>query len=131
MFLLLLLHLFLYSEIIFAQQNEATKFDGKNIYVNKTAASSDGCTMWFDGDYLDCCRQHDLDYITGGDNWRMRLRADNHLFLCIVGKKGLWHLALAPVMWTGVRIFGSDLSPSSRKNIVHRFFKRVFTSVRK
>lgn len=128
-----LLYLFLFSAPICAQQNEANNSGGRDVSIDTISAprASDDCTMWFDGDYKDCCRQHDLDYLTGGDNWRTRLRADNRLFICIAGKKGVWHLALAPVMWIGVRIFGSDLSPSSRKNIVHRFFKRVFAGSKK
>lgn len=127
--LLFLIYPFFLSGTIYAQRNETANPGGKGTSVDKTFASpvSDGCTMWFDGDYKDCCVQHDLEYLKGGNNWRTRLRADNMLFICVAGKKGLWHIALAPVMWAGVRIFGSDLSPSSRKNIIHKFFKRTFT----
>ena len=125
--------LLLISGTIYAQQNEKNNPAAKSVFVSKSSASlaTDNCTMWFDGDYRDCCRQHDADYLTGGDNWRTRLQADNHLFLCIAGKKGIWHLALAPVMWTGVRIFGSDFSPSSRRNVIHKFFKRAFVLTKK
>ncbi len=128
-----LIFLFPFSATIYAQQNKPSNSDGKNISVNRLPApvASDGCTMWFDGDYKDCCFRHDADYARGSDNWRTRLRADNRLFICIAAKEGAWHFALAPVMWTAVRIFGSDWSPSSRKNTVHRFSKRMFILLKK
>ena len=128
-----LIFLFLSPAATDAQQSNSSDPHSTNISVNSHLAPppSDGCTMWFDGDFKDCCVEHDRAYLTGGDHWRTRLRADNRLFTCVAGKKGAWHLALAPVMWTGVRIFGSDLSPSSRQNVIHRFFKRAFALSKK
>jgi hypothetical protein len=27
---------------------------------------NDHCTMWFEGDWADCCIEHDYDYADGG-----------------------------------------------------------------
>ena len=37
--------------------------------------SSDGCTMFPDGDWGGCCYDHDLLYWRGG-TWRDRIKAD-------------------------------------------------------
>lgn len=128
--LVFFLSLLLFPAAVYAQQTFASGFDGEDNVAGKRSApgESDGCTLWFNGDFEDCCYRHDFAYRKSGLNWRTRLRADNRLFLCIAGKKGIWHLPLAPVMWTGVRIFGSDLLPLSSRNIVHQSFKRMFVS---
>jgi hypothetical protein len=75
---------------------------------------SDGCTAWFNvGAYRNCCVEHDLAYFQA-KGWRARLRADNRLFTC-VAKKGLGYGVTAPVMWLGVRIFGSPWFPIHKK----------------
>jgi hypothetical protein len=93
---------------------------------------SDGCTLWFDGNFQDCCIQHDLDYWnwykTGG--WRGRLRADNRLFTCIAGK-GFFQKGMAPFMWLGVRIFGSPLFPAQKGNVIYNTSKKVIRFFRK
>jgi hypothetical protein len=77
---------------------------------------SDGCTMWFNGQYRKCCDNHDLDYFKGS-GWRDRLTADNRLFTC-VAKMGFEYSIVAPVMWLGVRIFGSPWFPIHKKKKV-------------
>jgi hypothetical protein len=72
---------------------------------------TDGCTLFPDGDYKNCCVSHDLAYFNGG-TLRERLRADNVLFKCVANKKGWWHKIVAPVMWTGVRIGGVSFLPT-------------------
>lgn len=73
---------------------------------------TDGCTLFPDGDYRDCCVVHDLAYFHGGTR-RGRLRADNVLFRCVKNKKGWWHKIIAPMMWVGVRIGGVSFLPTS------------------
>lgn len=73
---------------------------------------SDGCSMFPDGDYRDCCVEHDLAYFKGGTG-RERFRADNKLFGCVANKKGWWHKIIAPVMWAGVRVGGVSFLPTS------------------
>jgi hypothetical protein len=77
---------------------------------------SDGCTMWFNGEYEGCCQEHDLAYFKS-TGWRTRLKADNQLFKC-VAKMGFGYSLVAPVMWLGVRIFGSPLFPIHKKRKV-------------
>lgn len=72
---------------------------------------TDGCTLFPDGGYLDCCVRHDLTYFAGGSE-RERRRADNRLFQCVAAKKGWWHKIIAPVMWTGVRVGGVRFLPT-------------------
>jgi hypothetical protein len=86
---------------------------------NSTTATStfpanfktDGCTLFPDGDYRDCCVAHDLDYFKGG-SLKERLRSDNRLFKCVSGKKGWWHKPVAALMWTGVRVGGVSFLPT-------------------
>jgi hypothetical protein len=85
---------------------------------NKTASvtvsadfKSDGCTMFPDGDYLDCCVEHDRAYYVGG-SWTERWRADRKLYKCVAAKRGFKHKIIAPVMWLGVRIGGVPWIPT-------------------
>lgn len=93
---------------------------------------SDGCTFWFDGNYRDCCRQHDLDYWNWHQNggWQGRLRADNDFFVC-VASRGLMAKLAAPVMWTGVRIFGSPLAPTHRRNPINKVSRKIIRMFRR
>lgn len=127
--ILLLSQMLLLSGVVYAQQSKAadskmSRFTQEH-KILPPGFVSDGCTMWFNADYKDCCVQHDLDYFNTGNRWRGRFRADNRLFLCVAGKNGSWHLLVAPVMWSGVRIFGSDWLPLSNKNVVHKFMRRA------
>lgn len=72
---------------------------------------SDGCSLFPDGKYRDCCVAHDLAYFNGG-SWTMRWRADKKLFKCVAAKKGFGHKILAPVIWLGVRLGGVHFLPT-------------------
>ena len=73
---------------------------------------SDGCSLFPDCDYRDCCVEHDKAYYFGG-SWTKRWRADKKLFKCVAGKKGFQHKFIAPVMWLGVRFGGVSWLPTS------------------
>ena len=73
---------------------------------------SDGCSRFPDGDYADCCYEHDKAYFVGG-SWTRRWRADKCLYQCVAAKKGFEHQLIAPVMWAGVRVFGVPFLPTS------------------
>jgi hypothetical protein len=75
---------------------------------------SDGCTAFPDGDYADCCFDHDLAYFKGG-SWKERWRADKKLYKCVAAKKGFSHKLTAPMMWLGVRAFGVPWLPTSAR----------------
>ncbi len=71
----------------------------------------DGCSSFPDGDYFDCCFEHDKAYYAGG-SWTKRWRADKKLYKCVAAKKGFHHKLLAPVMWLGVRAFAVSFLPT-------------------
>ena len=72
----------------------------------------DGCSMFPDGNYSECCTKHDIRYFTWGD-WRERLTSDNNLYQCVKDKRSIWHKVLAPIMWTWVRIGWAPIFPTS------------------
>ena len=73
---------------------------------------SDGCSLFPDGGYRDCCVAHDNAYYFGG-SWTKRWQADKKLFKCVAGKKGFQHKIIAPLMWLGVRAGGVSWLPTS------------------
>ena len=73
---------------------------------------SDGCSQFPDGDYTECCVEHDKAYFAGG-SWTQRWRADKKLYKCVAAKKGFEYKLIAPVMWAGVRVFGVSFLPTS------------------
>jgi predicted small secreted protein len=75
---------------------------------------SDNCTSFPDGDYADCCFDHDLAYFKGG-SWKERWRADKKLYKCVAAKSGFKHKFIAPIMWLGVRAFGVPWIPTSAR----------------
>lgn len=46
---------------------------------------SDGCTLFVDGDYSDCCEDHDRAYWKGGPLYK-KLLADALLYACVAEK---------------------------------------------
>lgn len=77
---------------------------------------SDGCTLWFDGFWVDCCYDHDQDYYHGGSK-EDRKKSDQKLRQCVydkVIKKGYSKLSAAALSWSmyiGVRIGGMPWLP--------------------
>ncbi|MBX3245318.1 MAG: hypothetical protein KF685_12780 [Acidobacteria bacterium] len=72
---------------------------------------SDGCTMFPDGNYRECCVSHDEDYYFGGSG-KERWRSDKRLFKCVKAKRGWQNKIAAPVMWLGVRVGGVSFLPT-------------------
>ena len=104
-FICLLVFLFSFSA---AAQNTA-------VAVVKTIPAtfkSDGCSMFPDGKYRDCCVEHDKAYFAGG-SWTNRWQADKKLFKCVASKRGFEHKIIAPLMWLGVRAGGVSWLPTS------------------
>lgn len=104
--IIILLFIGLLSISIFAQNNAKSKFE-----VNFANFKSDGCSLFPDGDYRNCCVAHDLAYF-GGGSWTARWRADKSLYKCVAQTKGFEHKVIAPVMWLGVRIGGVHFLPT-------------------
>jgi|APDOM4702015248_1054824.scaffolds.fasta_scaffold41365_4 hypothetical protein len=69
---------------------------------------SDGCSLFPDGDYRNCCVEHDKVYYFGGTKEERRV-ADRHLFTCV---RARGHRFLAPMMYLGVRIGGGAWLPT-------------------
>jgi hypothetical protein len=53
--------------------------------IRKYEYSSDGCSMFIDGDYRECCEVHDRAYWEGGRLYK-KLVADALLYACIAEK---------------------------------------------
>ena len=67
---------------------------------------SDRCSVFPDGDWGECCVQHDKAYFFGGTELE-RKAADRKLFQCVRAKGGVKHRFMSDLMWLGVRIGGS------------------------
>lgn len=102
-----LIALIFYLTINIEAQNNLPFLEKKNTGNWK----SDGCTMFPDGDYQNCCLEHDEKYFRGG-SWKERWRADNDLRKCVKAKPGFYHKPVSIVMWLGVRAFGVPWLPT-------------------
>ena len=60
----------------------------------------DYCTLFPDGNWSDCCEQHDDDYKYGEVTKR---EADSYMKECIIASG---HPTIAEVMYEGVSVFG-------------------------
>lgn len=72
---------------------------------------SDGCSMFPDWDYVECCIEHDRAYFMWWE-WEERLKADEIFYNCIQAKWEIYHQALAPSMFIWVRLWGSPVYPT-------------------
>lgn len=68
---------------------------------------SDGCTWFPEGNWHECCVEHDKAYFKGGSK-KQRLKADISLLSC-VSLKG--HPYISVIMFLGVRFFGHPYWP--------------------
>jgi hypothetical protein len=73
---------------------------------------SDGCSLFPDGNYCECCIEHDKQYFRGGSA-KERRAADKKLYRCVKAKGGWKNKVLAPMMYLGVRVFGTSVLPTS------------------
>lgn len=78
--------------------------------LNLKPFKSDGCTLWPDLDYKNCCDRHDHDYWIGGSYYE-RLRSDRQLRDCVATKGEWYHPIIARLMFIGVRIGGAFFWP--------------------
>ena len=95
------------TEIVQSVENES---DSQKIEVPEDF-KSDGCSLFPDGNYRDCCVVHDKDYYKGG-SCKERSESDKRLYRCVKNKKGWYNKIVAPVMWIGVRIGGVSFLPT-------------------
>ena len=66
--------------------------------------TSDGCSKFPDGNYLECCQVHDLTY-WGGGTQQEKIAADKNLARCVFVKTG--STQLSSYMFLGVLFGGS------------------------
>jgi hypothetical protein len=70
---------------------------------------SDGCSMFPEGNYHECCVAHDKAYFVGG-SLKERRAADVELYRCVRSRgNGKF---LASMIWLGVRIGGVSFLPT-------------------
>jgi hypothetical protein len=67
---------------------------------------TDGCSMWPNSKWVDCCVEHDIHYWCGGSSEERR-RADRELRDCVRD----YASRTASVMYVGVRIGGGPCQP--------------------
>lgn len=68
---------------------------------------TDGCSMWPDGGWGQCCVEHDIPYWCGGSR-EQRLEADRRLRECVADRSGS---LMAWMMFLGVRVGGYPSLP--------------------
>ena len=100
--------MFLFSVGAFAQNDPSAN---EKPAIVPADFKDDGCSLFPDCDYADCCAEHDRAYYVGGTG-KERWRADKKLYKCVAAKKGWHHRIIAPVMWLGVRIGGVSWLPT-------------------
>ena len=81
------------------------------VEITPATFKNDGCSMFPDGKYRDCCVEHDREYSSGG-SWTKCWRPDKKLFKCVAVKQGLQHKFIAPLMWLGMRAGGVHWLPT-------------------
>ncbi|MEJ7622743.1 MAG: hypothetical protein WKF34_02000 [Pyrinomonadaceae bacterium] len=80
--------------------------------IADTPFKTDKCTMFPDGNYADCCIEHDRDYHAGG-SLKERSDSDKRLKQCVRSKgKGWRRRFLANMIWVGVRVGGVHFLPT-------------------
>ena len=73
-----------------------------------TPFKTDGCTFFPDGDWVECCIEHDKEYWEGG-SYEERVEADKKLAACVESKGH--SSTLSGLMYFGVRAGGPCLLP--------------------
>jgi hypothetical protein len=68
---------------------------------------TDGCSVWFDGSWVECCIEHDATYWCGGPRPE-RAESDRDLRACVDQTAPT---GLAWLTWLGTRIGGHPLFP--------------------
>ena len=96
--------------LIIASASAASIF-GQNSGTRKLPDNyvSDNCSWFPDGNYGDCCVEHDQDYFFGG-TWHERRASDKRLVACVRSKG---HKYISKIMWIGVRLGGMEFLPST------------------
>jgi hypothetical protein len=70
---------------------------------------TDGCSVWIDGSWADCCVDHDVSYWCGGSR-AQRKQADRELDLCVSEDSSGF---IGSMMYMGVRMGGHPIWPTT------------------
>jgi hypothetical protein len=89
---------------------------GQKIYEQKTweeplppsKFSTDGCSLWPDSVWVECCVSHDTVYWIGGTS-EERIQADRELSQCV---SSTGHPVIGSIMYYGVRVGGIYWMPT-------------------
>jgi hypothetical protein len=79
----------------------------KNTSLPPYPFTTDGCTLWPNGSWEQCCVIHDMAYWCGGPD-KLRRKADRDLRMCVDQKS---HVN-ATLMYLGIRVFGTRWMPA-------------------
>lgn len=86
---------------------ECAAFYGGNNTTPPKVFVTDGCSLWPDAVWQDCCVAHDMKYWCGGSA-TARAEADQKLALCVAGAG---HPIIGKVMQVGTRLGGAAIAP--------------------
>jgi hypothetical protein len=89
------------------QQQAADECLARRGVVPPTPFSSDGCSLWPEGNRTSCCVEHDVIYWCGGNNVD-RADADEKFRQCLTQKTSAF---TARMMKTGVYLGGAEFLP--------------------
>ena len=100
-----------------ADHREAIKAQADRLYAEARLKEplppkpfeSDGCSLWWNGDWVECCVYHDFGYWMGGA-CEERNEFDLRLMDCVAAKG---HPFMADVMYLGVHVGGVWWLPTS------------------
>ena len=92
----------------------SSNFKGSTLTIKTIPADFkyDWCSMFPNGNYLECCTEHDKAYFFWWD-WKNRIKADAELSQCVQSKWWTFHNILWPAMFLWVRIWWAPIFPTS------------------
>jgi len=94
--------------------------------VPAQAFITDGCSAFPDGDWVDCCVEHDIPYWCGGSS-EQRVAADEAFRQCVAAKKSGW---FGQLMEWGVRVGGHPWVPAGWRWGYGRAYGTCYQSAR-
>lgn len=88
-----------------AQEHCSAKHGKENVPLHKF--KTDGCSIFPDSSWLECCVEHDINYWCGGNSIE-REKADEELRSCLIKKEAP---ILSDIAYWGVRVGASPWLP--------------------
>ena len=98
--------------LIFAVLSATAVFSQSGDAQTAKPFKTDKCTLFPDGNYADCCIEHDREYHVGG-SLKERRASDDLLKKCVLSKGTGWRRKLlGNMIWLGVRVGGVHFLPT-------------------